>query len=118
MSESDPNEALALQLKAATELLEKAAIDRIALSKLSDEDRARLFTAARTIFSPDIVERRRLVKAKSRARKAERAERLQSRLNQTGIRELRREKVFVTPNVFPPANFKQQEVTDNPEFRS
>ncbi len=117
MSESDPNEALALQLKAATELLEKAAIDRVALTKLSDEDRARLFTAARTIFSPDVAERRRLVKAKSRAKKAERAERMQSKLNQTGIRALRREKVFVTPNVFPPANFKQQEVADDPEFR-
>jgi len=117
MQDSDPNEALALQLKAATELFEKVASDRVALDKLSDGDRARLFTAARTVFFPDVRERRRFVKAKTRARKAERAERVQSTLNQTGIRVLRREKVFLTPNVFPPANFQQQEVTDNPDFR-
>src|ERR1700710_561764 len=105
MHDSDPNEALALQLKAATELFEKVAIDRVALERLSEEDRARLFSAARLVFFPDIRERRRLVKAKARARKADRAKRVQSRLNQTGIRVLRREKVFLTPNVFPPANF-------------
>ena len=61
---TDADETLAAQLKIATELLEKAAIDRVVLTKLSTEERARLFTAARTIFSPDVTERRRLVKAK------------------------------------------------------
>jgi NAD(P)-dependent dehydrogenase (short-subunit alcohol dehydrogenase family) len=115
--EMESNEALALQLKAATELLEKVAIDRVALDKLSDEDRARLFTAARSVFFPEHRERRRLHKAKTRAHKVEKAQKVQTRLNQTGIRVLRREKVFLTPNVFPPANFQQQEVVDDPEFR-
>ena len=104
-------------LKAATESLERAAVSREALAKLSDADRARLFAAARTIFAPDVAERRRLVKAESRKRKAERADRLEARLNQTGIRALRREKVFTTPNVFPPANFVQKEVVGDPDFR-
>ncbi len=115
MYESD--DALAQQLKAAAGLFEKLAIDRAALDKLSDEDRSRLFAAAQKIFFPDVVERRRQVRARARARKAEKAERLQSKLNETGIRALRREKVFHTPNVFPPENFVQGEVVDNPEFR-
>jgi len=111
-----PADTLAAQLKAATELLEKAAADRTVLAKLSDDERAQLFSAARKVFSPDIGERRRLVKAQSRIRKAERAGRLQERLNQTGIRELRRQKVFTTPNAFPPSGFVQKEVIDDPEF--
>src|SRR4051812_48390414 len=100
-------EALTLQLKAATELLEKVAVDRAALGGLSDEDRARLFAAAQKLCFPNPIERRRMVKARIRARRVAKEEKLQTKLNQTGIRALRREKVFMTPNVFPPANFKQ-----------
>jgi len=111
------NGSLAAQLKAATELLEKAAANRAVLAELSVEECTRLLTAAREIFCPDVTERRRLVKAKARLRKADKLHRDQSKLNETGIRKLRREKVFTTPNVFPPQNFQQQEITDNPEFR-
>jgi len=111
------NGSLAAQLKAATELLEKAAANRAVLAELSVEECTRLLTAAREIFCPDVTERRRLVKAKARLRKADKLQRDQSKLNETGIRKLRREKVFTTPNVFPPQNFQQQEITDNPEFR-
>ena len=107
---------LAAKLVAATEILEKAAVDRLALAKLSPEERAKLFSATRKIFCPDVAERRRLVKAKTRSIKAEKTERLQARLNQTGIRALRREKVFLTPNVFPPANFAQKEIVNDPDF--
>ena len=107
----------AAQLQAATEILEQAAANRALLAQLSVEERTRLLAAAGKIYCPDVNERRRLVKAKVRQRKAEKINRDQSRLNETGIRKLRREKVFTTPNVFPPANFSQQEVTDNPEFR-
>jgi NAD(P)-dependent dehydrogenase (short-subunit alcohol dehydrogenase family) len=61
--------------------------------------------------------RRRLVKARVRQRKAEKIRRDESKLNETGIRKLRREKVFTTPNVFPPKDFVQKEITDNPDFR-
>jgi len=116
-SEKSARDGLAAQLKSATEILEIAAGNRAVLAELSVEQRTRLLTAAREIFSPDVTERRRLVKAKARLRKADKLHRDQSKLNETGIRKLRREKVFTTPNVFPPKNFIQQEVKDNPDFR-
>ncbi|MBI3878768.1 MAG: SDR family oxidoreductase [Verrucomicrobia bacterium] len=109
--------SIAAQLKAAAELLEKAAANRALLAELSEPERTRLLTAAGNIYCPDLKERRRLVKARVKQRKAEKLERDQSKLNETGIRKLRREKVFMTPNVFPPLEFKQEEVKDNPEFR-
>jgi NAD(P)-dependent dehydrogenase (short-subunit alcohol dehydrogenase family) len=38
-------------------------------------------------------------------------------LDQTGIRTLRRQTVFTSPNVFPPTGFEQREVEGDPEFR-
>ena len=108
---------LSAQLKAAAEILEKAASNRALLAELSVEDRTRLLTAAGNIYCPDVAQRRRLVKASSKQRKAEKISRDQSKLHETGIRKLRREKVFTTPNVFPPLNFKQDEVSDDPDFR-
>jgi NAD(P)-dependent dehydrogenase (short-subunit alcohol dehydrogenase family) len=107
----------AAQLKAAAEILEKAVGNRALLAELSEDERTRLLTAAGAIYCPDVNERRRLVKATVRRRKAEKIQRDQSKLNETGIRKLRREKVFTTPNVIPPKNFEQQEVTDNSDFR-
>src|ERR1035437_1486162 len=116
-SAKSARDGLAAQLKSATEILEIAAANRAVLAELSVEERTRLLTAAREIFCPDVTERRRLVKAKARLRKADKLHRDQSKLNETGIRKLRREKVFTTPNVFPPKDFQQQEVTDDPDFR-
>jgi NAD(P)-dependent dehydrogenase (short-subunit alcohol dehydrogenase family) len=109
-------EALA-QLKAAAAILEKASANRVLLGALSEEERTRLLKAAGDIYCPNVAERRRLVKAKVKQRKAEKISRDQSKLHETGIRKLRREKVFTTPNVFPPLDFKQEEVKDNPDFR-
>jgi NAD(P)-dependent dehydrogenase (short-subunit alcohol dehydrogenase family) len=109
-------EALA-QLKAAAAILEKASANRALLGALSEEERTRLLKAAGDIYCPNVAERRRLVKAKVKQRKAEKISRDQSKLHETGIRKLRREKVFTTPNVFPPLDFKQEEVKDNPDFR-
>jgi NAD(P)-dependent dehydrogenase (short-subunit alcohol dehydrogenase family) len=113
---SDPA-ALLARLRATAELLEKVAGNRALLAQLSVEERTRLLTAAGEIYCPDLKERRRLVKARVKQRKAEKLQRDQSRLHETGIRRLRREKVFTTPNVFPPQEFEQGEVTDNPDFR-
>jgi NAD(P)-dependent dehydrogenase (short-subunit alcohol dehydrogenase family) len=112
---SDP--ATTVQLKAAAEILEQAVKNRALLAELSEEERTRLLTAAGAIYCPDVNERRRLVKAKVRLRKAEKIQRDESKLNETGIRKLRREKVFTTPNVLLPKNFVQEEVVDNPDFR-
>ncbi len=103
--------------KAAVELLERVAKDRALLAALPEEERTRLVQAAGEVFCPDLRERRRLVKEKSRQRKNEQVQRDQSRLGETGIRKLRKEKVFTTPAAFPPLDFQQQEVTDDPDFR-
>ena len=97
-------------LRAATALLEKAAGNRALLAGLTVDERTRLMTAAGEIYCPDVHERRRLVKARIRQRKAEKREKSQSQLNEAGIRKLRQEKVFTTPNVFPPIDFQQHEV--------
>jgi NAD(P)-dependent dehydrogenase (short-subunit alcohol dehydrogenase family) len=105
------------QLRTVTDILEKAAANRALLGELSEAERTRLLKAAGDIYCPDVRERRRLVKSRVRQRKAEKVQRDQSKLNETGIRKLRREKVFTTPNVFPPLDFQQQEITDDAEFR-
>ena len=109
--------SLAQRLRDAAVLLEKVAADRTLLAGLSAEEHSRLIQAAGDIFCPDVSERRRFVKAKVRQRKEAKIERDQSRLNETGIRKLRREKVFTTPNVYPPADFQQTEVEGDPDFR-
>ncbi len=108
---------IAKRLRAAVELLEQVAGNRALLAGLSVEERTRLLKATGDIYAPDVSARRRLVKAKVRQRKADKLQRDQSKLNQTGIRKLRQKPVFTTPNVLPPAGFEQQEVKDNPEFR-
>jgi NAD(P)-dependent dehydrogenase (short-subunit alcohol dehydrogenase family) len=107
----------AAQLKAAAGILEKAVGNRALLAELSEEERTRLLTAAGAIYCPDVNERRRLVKAKVRRRKAEKIQRDESKLNETGIRKLRREKVFTTPNVNLPISFEQKEIENDPDFR-
>jgi NAD(P)-dependent dehydrogenase (short-subunit alcohol dehydrogenase family) len=108
-------EPLTAQLRAAAELLEKAAANRALLGQLSEADRTRLLKAAGDIYCPDVSQRRKLVKARVKQRKAEKQTRDDSKLNQTGIRKLRREKVFTTPNYIPPQQQLAQEVTD-PDF--
>src|SRR6186713_2320120 len=101
-----PNGELAAQLKAAAEVLEQVAGNRALLAGLSVEERTRLLKAAGEIYNPDVRARRRLVKARVRQRKSEKLQRDQSKLNETGIRKLRRKPVFTTPNVIPPPDFK------------
>ena len=110
-------ESLSERLRAAAAVLEAVAGNRALLAGLSDEERTRLLRAAGQVSRPDAVDRRRLVKATQRQRKAARAQRAESVLAETGIRKLRREPVFTTPNVYPPAGFSQEEVADQPDFR-
>jgi NAD(P)-dependent dehydrogenase (short-subunit alcohol dehydrogenase family) len=105
------------RLRAAVDVLEAAARNRVLLAGLSEAERGRLVKVAGDIYCPDTGERRRLVKARVRQRKADKIQRDQARLNETGIRRLRAEKVFTTPNVFPPENFEQREVRDDADFR-
>ena len=104
------------QLKAATALLKSVASNRALMADLSPDERRELISVAGEIYNPDMVERRRLVRATERKRKAQMIGRDQAKLNATGIRELRKKPVYMTPNALPPANFEQQDVAD-PEFR-
>ncbi len=105
------------RLRAATDLLEAIVADRGLLAQAPPDDQRRLLQAAGQVFVPDIVARRRLVRASIRRRKAERVERADRALDQTGIRTLRRQTVFTSPNVFPPTDFEQHNVAGDPDFR-
>ena len=94
---------LATRLRAAADLLEEIVGDRALLAEIPVEDRNRLLQAAGRVSRPDVIDRRRLLKVSKRKRKAERVRREESVLENTGIRKLRREPVFTTPNYFPPA---------------
>jgi NAD(P)-dependent dehydrogenase (short-subunit alcohol dehydrogenase family) len=97
-------------LRAATELLESIVADRGLLAEVPEKDRHRLLTAAGLIYNPDPTARRRLVKATIRQRKAAKVKREEEALRRTGIRTLRRQPVFTTPNVFPPVEFEPDDV--------
>jgi len=111
-----PDAALTESWHAAAELLEAIARNRELLAHVPEAERTRLMKAAGQISRPDAVARRQLVKATKRHRKAGKSQRAEKALNQTGIRKLRRQTVFTTPNVFPPTDFKQIEIENNPEF--
>ncbi len=105
------------RVRLATELLESIVADRGLLAQLTPEERTRLIRAAGHVYSPDNRARRRMVKAGVRLRKAAVVHHAESALAQTGIRTLRRQPVFNTPNVFPPPGFTQVEITDDPDHR-
>jgi len=94
------------RLRELLELLETCAGNRHLLDDLSPDERERLHRALAEIGNPDPVTRRLQVKALTRARKAERARKDDTVLDQTGIRALRRRPAVMTPNVFPPRTFQ------------
>ena len=102
---------LAEQLRAATELLESVAQDRSVLANLNTEERSRLLNAAGDVFCPDVEERRQQIRARRRRQRSEKAQRDQAVLDSTGIRTLRAQEVFTSPNVFPPVGFVQTDLS-------
>ena len=115
-SAAEPDPAFAGRLNEATRVLEEIVADRGLLAGVTQEERRRLMQAAAQVYHPDHVARRRLVKETARQRKVARADRDDGALHQTGIRKLRRQEVFTTPNVYPPTDFRQEDV-EEPEFR-
>ncbi|RLE25870.1 MAG: oxidoreductase [Actinobacteria bacterium] len=75
-----------------------------------------LLNAAGDVFFPDPEERRIRTKALRRKRRSEKVKRDEEVLASTGIRTLRAQDVFTTPNVFAPDEFEQHDVAD-PQFR-
>src|SRR5688500_5071125 len=108
-------ESLADRLRAAADLLEEVVADRAILAEIPVEDRNRFLQAAGRVSRPDVIDRRRLLKVSKRKRKAERVNREESVLSETGIRRLRRAPVFTTPNYFPPTPDEMRE--SEPGFR-
>jgi NAD(P)-dependent dehydrogenase (short-subunit alcohol dehydrogenase family) len=72
-----------------------------------ESERLRLVSAAGQLSRPEARSRRQLVKAYARQRKTARTKLAESVLDQTGIRRLRRQSVFTTPNEPPPAGAGQ-----------
>ncbi len=111
---------LADQIRAATDLLERFAADRAGLLDIPEGERNRLLRAAGEVSRPDAIVRRQLVKATKRQKKAARTIKVQeaeSQLQETGIRKLRRQTVFTTPNYLPPLSDAQETVEQDPDFR-
>ena len=98
------------RLRELLDLLEACASNRRLLDDLSPEERERLHRALAEISHPDPATRRLQVKRLTRDRKAERARKDDTVLDQTGIRALRRRPVVTTPNVFPPKAFQPFDV--------
>src|SRR3954465_12319317 len=90
------------RLRAMAELLEAIAADRTLLDVLTKEERERLLRVVAAVYTPAPVARRRRRKAAKRERRSARTSRDDAALHQTGIRTLRRQPVFTTPNIFPP----------------
>jgi NAD(P)-dependent dehydrogenase (short-subunit alcohol dehydrogenase family) len=116
-SADTPLDQFSDRVRDAAALLEAIAQDRSVLARLDEEDRTRFLRAAGEVSRPDAIARRRLVKATRNQRKQERTQRAESVLQETGIRKLRREEVFITPRLFAPADFVSETVDEEPVFR-
>jgi NAD(P)-dependent dehydrogenase (short-subunit alcohol dehydrogenase family) len=97
---SQASQAFLQEVHAATALLERVAADRALLVALPPDVRRRFIDLVAQVFHPDAKARRSMVKATTRARKLEAARKDDAVLQETGIRALRRQPVFTTPNVY------------------
>jgi NAD(P)-dependent dehydrogenase (short-subunit alcohol dehydrogenase family) len=111
------NPVLLERIRAATNLLQSIVTDRGLLAEVPAEDQRLLLQAAGQVYAPDLDARRRLVRATIRKAKAERSKREEQVLDRTGIRTLRRQTVFTSPNVFPPPGFQQHTIEGDADFR-
>src|SRR5690349_7578030 len=75
------------RILAAVQVLESVIGDRAVLALIPEELRKRLVKAAGEIYCPDVVQRRRLVKAKQKEQRAARIRKVESVLSETGIRK-------------------------------
>ncbi|MBW3619961.1 MAG: SDR family oxidoreductase [Actinobacteria bacterium] len=84
------------------------------LAALSEDELHDLQNAAGDIFQPDVELRRRQIRQRRKRQRAERIAEAEEVLADTGIRRLREQPVFTTPNVYAPAGFTQHDVSDTP----
>jgi NAD(P)-dependent dehydrogenase (short-subunit alcohol dehydrogenase family) len=107
---------LRADLLSATEFLRRIGSDRELLTALTPQEKQDLLNAAGDVFCPDPEERRIRTKALKRQRRAQRVRGDEDVLAETGIRTLREQTVFTTPNAIAPAAFDQRDV-DDPLYR-
>jgi NAD(P)-dependent dehydrogenase (short-subunit alcohol dehydrogenase family) len=103
MSETEKTPAPENDLRQLLVSLEHVAENRHLLARLDPDERQRLIQAAGQVFCPEPGQRRQLTRARAKQRKEESARKEQRVLNETGIRKLRAQPVFTTPNYHPPA---------------
>ncbi len=101
------------EILAASEVLARIAGSRDLLTLLSAEEKIDLLNAAGDVFCADPEERRLRTKALKRQRRSAKVERDEAVLAGTGIRMLREQSVFTTPNVYPPDGFVQHDIGDS-----
>ncbi len=116
MSGDETSEELRRQLLETTSFLREVAGAKGVLDELTPQERIDFLNAAGDVYCADPEERRQRVKARRRKQRAAKLARDEDVLNSTGIRRLRDKPVFTTPNVFPPEDFEQVDVTDTPEL--
>ncbi|MGB0114271.1 MAG: SDR family oxidoreductase, partial [Ilumatobacteraceae bacterium] len=117
MADPTPDrDELRRELLAATEFLRRIGSSRDLLTVLSPEEKIDLVNAAGDVFCADPEERRIRTKALKRRRRSDKVRRDEEVLSETGIRTLRDQPVFTTPNVYAPASFEQADV-DDPMWR-
>ncbi|MCB9613972.1 MAG: SDR family oxidoreductase [Sandaracinus sp.] len=85
------------QLEETTELLERLIEDRALLAGVSEPVRRRFLIAAGRVSRPTASEARKLLRAYRRQKRDAKRAKREALLDATGIREKRREEVFVTP---------------------
>ncbi len=100
MTAPDDTQTIQAEIRSATELLSRIINDRSVLLAVPAEERQAFLNAVGQVFNPDARARRAMVKATTRERKKAAAERDDAVLHETGIRALRRQPVFTTPNVY------------------
>ena len=101
------------RVRSVSELLEAIVANRAVLRSVGAAERERLHRAIAEVYNPDPAARRRAVRAAEREQTAKRAERVDTVLNETGIRTLRRKPVFTSPNVFAPEDHDERGEPDN-----
>ncbi len=107
--------AFLAELHQATALLARVADDRGLLVGVPVEDRLRFLKLVAEVFNPDAKARRAMVKATAKERKLAAARKDDEVLQETGIRALRRQPVFTTPNVYRLNDPRDADVVSNEE---
>jgi NAD(P)-dependent dehydrogenase (short-subunit alcohol dehydrogenase family) len=111
-TQSVDDQELREELLEATAFLQRLAVSRELLMLLDPQEKQDLLNAAGDVFCPDPELRRVQIKALKRQRRAARVRRDEDVLAGTGIRTLRDQSVFTTPDVTPPADFVHYDVDE------